>query len=227
MELRPTWIAVAIVTCVIFGSTVNKCLTCGQPVVHAAPPVTVEQGTPFVEERGPGGEEAMRAFEPMPRAPAPPPEPIARPPGLEDHEDLTFDKLASYPYEVFELKKGETPKEQIPASVKELDGKKIAIRGFMLPYRNNGESVTEFILLRNQGLCCFGTVPRMNEWVHVTMAEGTGAPYALDVPITVFGTLAAGEVYEWHAGSDGVEKGVLMSVYRMESTVVVVPPVYR
>ena len=138
--------------------------------------------------------------------------------GIEDHEDLTFDKLGSYPYEVFELKEGVTPREQIPASVKELDKRRIAIKGFMLPYRNNGESVTEFILLRNQGLCCFGMVPRMNEWVHVTMAEGTGAPYAVDLPITVFGTLAVGEVYE---------KNVLMSLYRMESTVVVVPPVYR
>ena len=212
MELRPTWIAVAIVTCVIFGSTMNKCLTCGQPVAEAAPPVAVEQGTPFVEE------EAPREFEPMPRPPAPPPEPEVRPEGLEDHEDLTFDKLGSYPYEVFELKEGVTPREQIPASVKELDKRRIAIKGFMLPYRNNGESVTEFILLRNQGLCCFGMVPRMNEWVHVTMAEGTGAPYAVDLPITVFGTLAVGEVYE---------KNVLMSLYRMESTVVVVPPVYR
>lgn len=212
MEFRPTWIAVAIVTCVIFGSTMNKCLTCGQPVAEAAPPVAVEQGTPFVEE------EAPREFEPMPKPPAPPPEPEVRPEGLEDHEDLTFDKLGSYPYEVFELKEGVTPREQIPASVKELDKRKIAIKGFMLPYRNNGESVTEFILLRNQGLCCFGMVPRMNEWVHVTMAEGTGAPYAVDLPITVFGTLAVGEVYE---------KNVLMSLYRMESTVVVVPPVYR
>ena len=217
MEFRPTWIAVAIITCVIFGSTMNKCLTCGQPAVEAAPPVVVEQGTPFVEERG-RGEEEMIQIEPGPKPEAPPPVPEVRPPGLEDFEDLGFDKLGSYPYEVFELKEGVTLKEQIPASVKELDRKKIAIKGFMLPYRNNGESVTEFILLRNQGLCCFGMVPRMNEWVHVTMAEGTGAPYAVDLPITVFGTLSVGEVYE---------KNVLMSLYRMEGTAVIVPPVYR
>jgi hypothetical protein len=87
--------------------------------------------------------------------------------------------------------------------------------------------VTEFILLRNQGLCCFGTVPRMNEWVHVVMAEGTHAPYAMDLPITVFGTLSVGEVYEWQTGRDGVERGILMSVNRMTGTAVIVPPVYR
>lgn len=217
MEFRPTWIAVAIITCVIFGSTMNKCLTCGQPVVEAAPPVAVEAGTPFVEEKGRGEEETIEIV-PKAKPEAPPPAPEVRPPGLEDFEDMTFDKLGSYPYEVFELKEGVTLKEQIPASVKELDGKKIAIKGFMLPYRNNGESVTEFILLRNQGLCCFGMVPRMNEWVHVTMAEGKGAPYAVDLPITVFGTLSVGEVYE---------KNVLMSLYRMEGTAVIVPPVYR
>ena len=36
---RPLWIAVAVVTCVLFGSTINKCLTCFDPGqrVDAAP----------------------------------------------------------------------------------------------------------------------------------------------------------------------------------------------
>src|SRR5262245_57421852 len=167
MDLRQKWIAVAIVTCVIFGSTVQKCLTCGKPA-HAAPlpQVPVEDGSPIV----------AKSLEAMPKpAPAPATPPEERPAGLEDHEDISFDKLASYAYEVFELRRGDTPKDQIPVSVKELDGKKIAIKGFMLPYRNVDEGVTEFLLLRNQGLCCMGTVPRMNEWVHVVMAEGTHA----------------------------------------------------
>jgi hypothetical protein len=216
MELRPTWIAVAIVTCVIFGSTVNRCLTCGQPVVTPrTAAVGVEPGTSFVAAPAAAGEPIT--FEPKPK---PKPEPVKepKPPGLEDHEDLSFDKLASYAYEVHELTPDLEIDTQLPASVKELKGKKIAIRGFMLPYRNDGEYVTEFILLQNQGLCCFGRVPRMNEWVHVTMAPGKGAPYALDVPLTVFGTLDVGEVYE---------KNVLMSLYRMEASTVIVPPVYR
>jgi hypothetical protein len=217
MELRPTWIAVAIVTCVIFGSAMNRCL-CGRSVTAEAAPIAVREGTPFVGVKGPGeaGETIPIEPRPKPRAPDLPVE--ARPAGLEDHEDVTFDKLASYRYEVRERIEGVPPVDQIPASVKEIDGKKIAIRGFMLPYRNDGENVTEFILLRNQGLCCFGTVPRMNEWVHVKMAPGKGAPYSLDIPITVFGALSVGEEYE---------KNVLMSLYRMEATLVVVPPVYR
>lgn len=214
MELRPTWIAVAIVTCVIFGSTVNRCLTCGQPAVASRPSVVVEDGTPFVS---PAAAAEPITIEPMPKQAR---EPVveAKPPGLEDHGDLSFDKLASYAYEVHELTPGMELDTQLPASVKALKGNKVAIRGFMLPYRNDGENVTEFILLQNQGLCCFGRVPRMNEWVHVKMEPGRGAPYALDVPITVFGKLDVGEVYE---------KNVLMSIYRMEATAVIVPPVYR
>lgn len=217
MELRPTWIAVAIVTCVIFGSAMNKCL-CGRSVTAEAAPIAVREGTPFVGVKGPGEEGGMITIEPRPRDPLPEPAVEPKPAGLEDHEDLTFDKLASYKYEIHERVEGVPPVEQIPASVRELGGRKIAIKGFMLPYRNDGENVTEFILLRNQGLCCFGTVPRMNEWIHVKMAPGKGAPYSIDIPITVFGTLAVGEEYE---------KNVLMSLYRMEATAVIVPPVYR
>jgi len=176
MEMRPTWIAVAIITCVVFGSTMNKCL-CGRPVgAEAAAPIAVRDGTAFVEGKGPGEGGEPRLLEPRPKEPLPEPVAEARPLGLEDHEDLTFDKLASYKYEVHERVEGMQPVDQFPVSIKALDGRKIAIRGFMLPYRNDGESVTEFILLRNQGLCCFGTVPRMNEWIHVKMAPGKGAP---------------------------------------------------
>jgi len=215
MEMRPTWIAVAIITCVVFGSTMNKCL-CGRSLDQeaAAQPIEVNDGTALVEEKGPGeGGEPLPAAAPAKDAVAEP-----KPAGLEDHEDMTFDKLASYKYEVHERVEGVPLPDQIPASVKDLDGRKIAIKGFMLPYKNDGENVTEFILLRNQGLCCFGTVPRMNEWVHVKMAPGKGAPYSIDIPLTVFGTLKVGEEYE---------KNVLMSLYRMESTAVIVPPVFR
>jgi hypothetical protein len=221
MDRRPFWISIAIVTCVVTGSAMNRCLTCAQPLRAAAPPVAPVAGDPFLEE-------APRDIEPKPK-----PAPVAetpKPAGLEDHEDLTFDKLASYQYQVEDLKDGQVPKDQIPASVRALQGRKIAIKGFMIPYRNDGENVTEFILLRNQGLCCFGIVPRMNEWIHVRMAPGCHAPYATDVPLTVFGALDVGEAYEKGGiGPGGYRKGLgpLMSLYRMESTRVIAPPVFR
>ena len=114
---------------------------------------------------------------------------------------------------------GNPPREDpIPARIKKMTGKKYAIRGFMIPFKVDGEEVTEFLLVRNQFACCFGVVPKMNEWLHVKMEQGKKAPYAVDVPITVYGKLEASEL---------IEKGVVMSLYRMEASEVEEPPIFR
>lgn len=51
--------------------------------------------------------------------------------------------------------------KDIPADIKCLDGKKVVIRGFMLPLKVENEKATEFLIMRNQGACCFGTMPKM------------------------------------------------------------------
>jgi hypothetical protein len=58
----------------------------------------------------------------------------------------------------------------------------------------------------------------MNEWIHVKMAEGKKAPYAVDIPITIYGTFDAAEL---------IEKGIVMSLYRLECTEVEEPPSFR
>jgi hypothetical protein len=52
----------------------------------------------------------------------------------------------------------------------------------------------------------------MNEWIHVRMAPEQVAPYAMDIPITVLGSLEVGETFE---------NGLLMSIYRMQSQEVI------
>ncbi len=131
---------------------------------------------------------------------------------------LTFDKLASYDYKFPDIGAKEEDTKQIPGSVQKLEGRTISIRGFMIPMANDGENVLEFVLVRNQSFCCFGVYPKMNEWIHVKMAPGKTAPFALDVPITIHGELHVGE--EW-------ENGVVMSLYRLDCTTVDEPPVYR
>ncbi|MGH7162583.1 MAG: hypothetical protein ACREID_03790, partial [Planctomycetota bacterium] len=66
--------------------------------------------------------------------------------------------------------------------------------------------------------CCYGVMPRMNEWVHVKMAPGKKAKFAIHVPLVAYGTLAVGEQ---------IEDGIVMSLYRMESTEVTEPPLFR
>jgi hypothetical protein len=54
--------------------------------------------------------------------------------------------------------------------------------------------VTEFILLKNQMMCCYGKPPVINEWIRVKMS--TGVKPAMDQTITVFGTLHVTEYKE-------------------------------
>jgi hypothetical protein len=82
----------------------------------------------------------------------------------------------------------------IPDSIKALDGRKVSVGGFMLPLQVQEGRVTEFILLKNQMMCCYGKPPVINEWIRVKMS--TGVKPAMDQTITVFGTLHVTEYKE-------------------------------
>jgi len=228
--VRPLWLGTAVVTCVVFGSTINKCLTCfpattpamgagaalvrGERLDAPVDASATEIGEPVtVAQWGMSEEPAVEEAAPAPPASGP----DTGPQSLLVRLDLTFDDLASYRYEYPE--DGRTPKpDQIPAMIQKLNGKPIVIKGFMIPLKNDGEDVVEFVLVRNQNACCFGIVPAMNEWIHIKMDPEKVAPYAIDIPITVFGKLEVGETYE---------NDLLMSIYRMQSHQVVQPVVFR
>lgn len=101
----------------------------------------------------------------------------------------------------------ESIRAQIPEDVLAMDGKKVALAGFILPLVVSGGRSTEFLLLRTQSACCFGMVPRVNELILVKMAP-PGVTPMLDTPIVVGGKLSLkwiGEggqltgIYEMHA----------------------------
>jgi len=74
-------------------------------------------------------------------------------------------------YEALQAKGGDV----IPPSAKELDGKRVYIKGYMYP----GEQTTgikEFVLCRDNGTCCFGGQPKLNDMIQVKLKE----PLALD-----------------------------------------------
>lgn len=95
--------------------------------------------------------------------------------------------------------------DQIPDYVRALDKKKIAVTGFMLPTKFKDGRVTELLLMKDQSGCCFGAMPRINEWIIVKMSNG-GVPPLMDVPLTFVGTLQVGEVFE---------EGYLAGVYQL------------
>lgn len=97
------------------------------------------------------------------------------------------------------------PQDQIPDFVRALDAKKVAVTGFMLPTKFKDGKVTEFLLMKDQSGCCFGAMPRINEWIIVKMGNG-GIPPLMDVPLTLIGQLKVGEVFE---------EGYLSGIYQL------------
>ena len=101
------------------------------------------------------------------------------------------------------------PRRKIPAAVKALDGKEVAVCGFMLPFDYVKSGTADFALLKSQAGCCFGTAPRLNEWIEVHMPKATEV--IMDTPILVRGRLKVKEIRE---------AGNLMGIYSMDGEAV-------
>ena len=63
------------------------------------------------------------------------------------------------------------------------------------------------------GSCCFGSIPRFNEWVVVRMPEGKSADYAYYAAIAVQGVLEVGEK---------IVDEIVQRIFRMEALLVAV-----
>jgi len=94
----------------------------------------------------------------------------------------------------------------IPTAVKALNQKKVALKGFMLPLKVEGGLVTEMLIMKDQSMCCYGTVPKIHEWVSVKMSE-KGVKPLMDQAVTLMGKLHVGEMRE---------NGYLTGIYRMD-----------
>ena len=135
------------------------------------------------------------------------------PPGCQK---LGFETLSGFPFEVTkEMADGlvnlvaasSATRKKIPAAVLAWDNRLVAIRGFLLPLKMNNGLAIEFLLLRNQNMCCFGSVPKINEWICVE-PEGEGVKPIMDQPITIMGRLQVGEIRE---------NGYLVGLYKMKA----------
>ncbi|HEX4343077.1 MAG TPA: DUF3299 domain-containing protein [Verrucomicrobiae bacterium] len=95
---------------------------------------------------------------------------------------------------------------KLPDVIRALNDKSVAVTGFMLPTHTDDGRATDFLLLRNQSACCYGVLPKINEWV-VVRTSGKGVKAVMDVPVTVLGTLHVGEL---------VENGQLSGIYELD-----------
>ena len=97
---------------------------------------------------------------------------------------------------------------EIPDKVKQLNEKKVAITGFMLPIDVDKGKVKRFLLLKSTMSCCFGVAPRINEVIYVESSKKQKIPTVMDIPITVFGKLSVSQQFR--------EDLMLMGVYQLE-----------
>ncbi len=124
---------------------------------------------------------------------------------------LGFDKLGAFRFvaPAFDAAAADgtvpTGEEQIPTAVREWSGKKALVTGFMLPTKLENGLVTEFLLVKDPAMCCYGIMPNMNEWVVVQMKKGVRP--LMDVPISFYGRLKVGPM---------VENGYLTGIYLLE-----------
>lgn len=205
-------VAVAAVMCIALGASVTYWLTHSQPKNTASAPVAVPEGKSLNAATAPTPPSqtaaAAKTTEPeMPKS------------AEGDFMPVTFATLSSYYYEVPGLEEPVAAKpdkttdagakDQIPQPIKQLNDKKIAVQGYMVPTDlKNGKS-QNFLLVKDQSLCCFGRMPRMNEWISVRTKPGKGARVVQDQPITVFGSLSVGEQKD--------PTGEVLSIYRIEA----------
>ena len=77
-----------------------------------------------------------------------------------------------------------------PEPVQELDGEEITIVGYMIALDFEGEAVTHFMLVRDLAACCFGGIPRPDEWIDVHVTKP--CPYWVYRPVRVTGRLSVG-----------------------------------
>ena len=133
--------------------------------------------------------------------------------------DLTFLTLSGYDYpsNIYVPQGEDDPKakdalkhqdREIPKNILALDGKKVHIKGYMMPIDFEDGGTNEFILTRVVPSCFYCQPPQLNDWVEVRMKEGKRVPYFPDSPIIISGKLEVGEKQE---------DGFVISLYTMEA----------
>ena len=162
----------------------------------------------------------LLAADPAPKAPPPPTESKTIQVGDQEFLHVGFDRLSGFEIEIeigddqYQPSTNQvdeptlTAQEQIPETILGLNGKPIALKGFMLPLKVVGGLVTEMLIMKDQSMCCFGVTPQIHEWVSVTMVD-QGVKPIMDQPVTLFGTLKVGEMRE---------NGYLVGIYALDGT---------
>ena len=97
-------------------------------------------------------------------------------------EKIAWSVLSNYEY---------APRMKFPDGVTALNGRRVEITGYLYPTKETRD-LKEFILMRDQGTCCYGAQAKYNHYLLVNVVRGPGVNYTRD-PVTVVGTFVLNE----------------------------------
>lgn len=100
----------------------------------------------------------------------------------------------------------------MPKWLKDLDGKRVRLRGFMYPpFEQTG--IEAFGFARDNQICCFGKNPKIYDLFPVTLRQGVTTYYILNRPFDVVGV--------FHISPAVDEDGELLRLYAIDDAVVI------
>ena len=120
----------------------------------------------------------------------------------EGHERVSFNWLSKQPQKM--TREG----IELTPEVAALDGKPIFIKGYMYPTRQQ-TGMTEFVLVKDTGQCCFGGNPKLTDMIVVKFHDGMTVNHKEQTLVSVAGTFHAGAV---------TQSGELTAVYTLDGT---------
>lgn len=121
------------------------------------------------------------------------------------YDSIGYDVLKKY---LFDPDIPADKEQKIPGDVAAINGKKVAVMGYMIPVDFQDGGTNEFILVNVVPGCFFCSKPMPNDWIEVQTVGGKRFPYAGDDLIIVTGKFEVGPVY------DGA---FLRSIYRLNA----------
>ena len=125
--------------------------------------------------------------------------------------EITFDDLK------FDIEKGEAfQKEQLTKVVKELNGKKVKLSGYILPSTLFKETdIERFVLVRDNQECCFGPGAALYDCVMVEMVPGKTTDFVTR-PVTVEGKFRIEPDLYKYPGGKGPDGSSHLAVFRID-----------
>jgi hypothetical protein len=84
-----------------------------------------------------------------------------------------FERLS---YALLQPAEGDPP-GTVPESAHALDGRDVLLKGYMFPGGDRQRGIVQFILVRDQGDCCFGGNPKITDRVNVILADPRGIDF--------------------------------------------------